>query len=147
MILHTASEGISFVKKLENDSARFYEELAQRNNKDAETFLSFARDNRENIAQIERAYYGVITDAIEGCYAFNINSDDYTLEVTIQDGASYTTVLGQAVEIEDTIIKFYSDAAEQSKSLMADIPRTFKLVAKKRDGRRPKLKAILEKER
>lgn len=144
MILHTASEGISFAKKLENDSASFYEELAQRNTKDAETFLSFARDNKKNIAQIERAYYGVITDAIEGCFAFNIDPDDYTLKVAIQDGASYTDVLGQAVEIEEKIIKFYSDAAEQSKSLMADVPRAFTLVAKKRNNRIPELKSLIK---
>ena len=41
MILHTASEGITLAKKLENDSAKFYEELAQRYAKNAETFLSF----------------------------------------------------------------------------------------------------------
>ena len=53
MILHTASEGITLARKLENDSARFYEELAQRYVKDAETFLSFARDNKKNITQID----------------------------------------------------------------------------------------------
>ena len=85
MELHTASEGITFAKQLETDSASFYEELAQHYTGDIETFLSFARDNTKNIAQIERAYYGVITDAIEGGYAFNIDPDDYTLNITIQD--------------------------------------------------------------
>ena len=28
MILHTASEGITLAKKLENDAAKFYEEMA-----------------------------------------------------------------------------------------------------------------------
>lgn len=142
MILHTASEGITLTKKLENDSAKFYEDLAHENARDAETFLSFARDNRKNIVQIERAYYGVITDAIEGSYAFNIDPDDYTFKITIPDGAKYVEMLDQAVEIEEKIIKFYSDAAEQSESLMADIPRVFKIVARKRTDRMPKLKAL-----
>ena len=142
MILHTASEGITLVKRLENDSAKFYEDLAHSNARDAETFLSFARDNRKNIAQIERTYYGVITDAIEGSYAFNIDPDDYTFKITISDGASYTDILGQAVEIEEKIIKFYSDAAEQSESLMADVPRVFTMVAKKRNDRGTKLRAL-----
>jgi hypothetical protein len=143
MTLHTASEGISLARKLEADSAVFYEELAQRYNQDAETFLSFARDNRKNIAQIERTYYGVITDAIEGCFAFNIDPDDYALNTAIPDGADYTAILNQAVEIEERITGFYLDAAEQSKSLMADVPRVFKLVAKKRDNRQTKLKLLL----
>jgi len=143
MILHTASEGITLAKKLENDSIRFYEELAQRYTKDAETFLSFAKDNKKNITQIERTYYGVITDAIESCFAFNIDPDTYTFNITISEEANYADVVGQALEIEEKIIKFYSDAAEQSKSLMADVPRIFVMVAKKREARGPKLKALL----
>ena len=145
MILHTASEGISFVKKLENDSASFYEALAQRYSGDAETFLSFAKENRKFITQIERAYYGVITDAIEGAFAFNIDTDNYSFEIITPDHVNYATVLEKALEIEGKIITLYNDAAEQSKSLMADVPRTFKLVVKKRESRKPKLMELLKK--
>jgi len=142
MILHTASEGITFAKKLENDSAEFYESLAGQNAKDAETFLSFAKENKKNIVQVERAYYGVITDAIEGCFAFNIDPDKYALKTAVKDGAAYADMLSQAVEIEKTIIKFYNDAAEQSKSLMADVPRAFTIIARKRGSRLEKLGAL-----
>ncbi len=145
MILHTASEGITLARKLENDSAMFYESLAQRYTKDAETFLTFAKDNKKNIAQIERAYYGVITDAIEGCFAFNIDPDDYAFKITIPEGANYDDILDQAVEIEEKIIKFYSDAAEQSKPLMADVPRAFIMAAKKKETRTPKLRSLFHK--
>ena len=144
MILHTASEGITLSRKLENDSANFYENLAQRYPRDAETFIFYARENRKNIVQIERAYYGVISDAIEGGFAFNIDPADYTLKTTVPDGADYVDVLGQALEIEEKIIKFYSHAAEQSKSLLADVPRTFTMIAKKRENRIVKLGAILK---
>ena len=142
MILHTASEGISLARKLENDSAVLYEELAQRYTKDAETFLSFAKDNKKNIVQIERTYYGVITDAIEGGYAFNIDPDNYTFNTTMPKEANYNDILDKALEIEDKIIKFYSDAAEQSKSLMADVPRAFEKTAKNRTERIQKLKSL-----
>jgi len=145
MEIHTASEGITLARKLENDSAKFYEEIAQKYTRDAETFLSFARDNKKNITQIERAYYGVITDAIEGCYAFNINPDNYTFKTAIPEGASYTDTLNQAAEMEEKIIKFYTDAAEQSKSLMADVPRNFTIVARKRNNRIPQLQSLASK--
>jgi hypothetical protein len=45
--------------------------------------------------------------------------------------------------MEDKIIKFYSDAAQQSKSLMADVPRVFMMVAKKRGNRRAKLERLV----
>jgi rubrerythrin len=142
MILHTASEGITFAKKLENDSVEFYERMAQWNTDAAEAFLSFAKENKKYITQVERAYYGVITDAIEGGFAFNIETDDYALRVDIQGGTSHADILEQASEIEKTIIKFYSDAAEQSKSLMADVPRAFMMIARKRESRLAKLMAL-----
>ena len=86
MILHTASEGITFARKLENDSAEFYENIAKQNTRDADALATFAQENKKYITQIERAYYGVITDAIEGCFAFNIDPDDYALNLAIQDG-------------------------------------------------------------
>jgi len=145
MEINTASATISFAKKLEEDSAKFYEDLSQRYAKDVDVLLSFAKENRKNIVQVERAYYGVITDAIEGCFAFNIDPDEYTFKTELAEGASYSDALAKAVGMEEKIIKFYSDAAEQSKSLMADVPRAFILVAKKRDNRRAMLKSLLGK--
>ncbi len=142
MIIHTTSEGITLAKKLENDSAAFYESLAQKYPKDAETFLSYAKENRRNIQQTERVYFGVITDAIEGSYAFNLETDDYLIDLNLKANARYTDILKQAVKLEEKIIKYYSDAAEQSRPLMADIPRAFDLIARKRRSRLEKLGSI-----
>jgi hypothetical protein len=46
--------------------------------------------------------------------------------------------------MEEKILKFYYVAAEQSKHLMADVPTNFTLVARKRNERIPKLKALLD---
>jgi rubrerythrin len=144
MILHTTSEGITFAKKLEDDAAEFYESLAAKNIRDAGVFLSFAKDNKKNTVQIDRAYYGVITDAIEGGYAFNLDPDNYILQTAVKDGTDDKEILGRALEIEKTIIRFYTDAAEQSKSLMADIPRAFSIIARKRGSRLEKLDSLLK---
>ena len=145
MKLNTASEAMSLAKKLESDSAGFYQGLSQQYNRDGELFLALTRENKKNIVQIERAYYGVITDAIEGCFAFDINPDEYTLKTELAQGVSYSEALNKAIEIEEKMIKFYSDAAEQSKSLMADVPRNFVMVAKKRNNRISKLRSLLDK--
>ena len=142
MKLHTASETISFAKKLENESAKFYEDLSQRYAKNVDVLLSFAKENGNNVVQIERAYYEVITDAIEGCFAFNINPDNYTVETTLADDVSYSDALDKAIELEEKIAEFYTDAAEQSKSLMADVPRAFMMVARKRGNRVAKLRSL-----
>jgi RNA-splicing ligase RtcB len=107
MKLQTASETISFVKDLEEKSAKFYEDVFQRYSKDEDVLLAFAKENRKYFTQIQRAYYSVITDAIE-----------------------------------EKILDFYHVAADQSMSLMADVPRNFKIVAKKRKNRIPTLKSL-----
>jgi len=146
MKLNTASEVISFTKKLEEQSATFYKELSQRYVKDEDIFLSFVKENKKNIIQVERAYYGVISDALEGCFSFNIDPAKYSLKTELGEEASYSEALERAMDIEEIIIKFYSDAAEQSKSYMADVPRAFKMVAKKRGNRQLTLKSHLGKE-
>lgn len=145
MRLHTASEVISFTKELESESAKFYQDLSQRYDGEQDAFLSFAKENGKNSLQIERAYYGVISDAIEGCFAFDIEPSDYTFEIALAGDTSYSDALGKAVDIEEKIIRFYTDAVEQSKSLMADVPRNFTIIAKKRNARMAKLKSLVEK--
>lgn len=145
MKLHTASETISFAKKLENESAKFYENLAQRYTEGKEISLSSAKENRKYIVQVERAYYEVITDAIEGCFSFEgIDTDNYSIESELLEGTSYSDALRMAIALEEKIIKFYLDTAKVSKSLMADVPRAFEKVAKKRNERIPKLKSLLK---
>ena len=146
MKLQTTSEVISFARQLENESASFYENLSQKYTKDEEVFLSFAKENGKNVAQVERAYYEAITDAIEGCFAFDINPDEYTFTTELSEKATYSEALDKALEMEGKIIKFYSDAAEQSKSLLADVPRALVLIAKKRQNREPQLRSLLGKE-
>ena len=144
MRLHTASETISFAKELEEKSAKFYEDLAQRYSKDEDVLLSYAKENNKYFTQIQRAYYSVITDAIEGGYAFDLETDDYTFEANIPESVSYSEALERAIEMEEKILNFYTIAAEQSGSLMADVPRNFKIVAKKRKNRIPPLKSLFD---
>ncbi len=143
MEINTTSAIISFIKKLEEDSANFYKALSQRYTKDKDVFLSLAKENGKNVVQIERVYYGVISDQIESCFSFKINPDMYALRTELAENIRYSDALNQAVEMEEKIIAFYSDAAEQSRSLLADIPRIFAIVAKKRGDRRSKLRSLL----
>ena len=144
MGISTCSGAISLSREIENGSAKFYEELSKKFEKDKDLFLGFAKENAKYVTQIERAYYGVITDAIEGCFAFDLNPEDYQVNPAPSKDATYSNALKEAVAMEEKILKFYHVAAEQSKHLMADVPRSFMLVAKKRNERVPKLKALLE---
>jgi len=96
MGISTCSGAISLSRELENESAKFYEELSKRFEKDKDLFLTFAKENGKYITQIERAYYGVITDAIEGCFAFDLNPEDYQFKAVPSKDANYSDVLKDA---------------------------------------------------
>lgn len=142
MILNTAAEGITLAKKLENESAEFYRLLAREYPEKAEFFQVFAKENEKYIVQIERAYYEVITDALEGCFALNLDSSLYEIKTTLSRGTNLKAAVEQALEIERKIIQFYTDSAKQCESLMADVPRTFTLLANKRKNRISKILSI-----
>jgi len=91
--------------------------------------LGFAKENRRNIAQVERAYYSVISDAIEVGFAFDIEEDDYSIR--LPENAGLPDSLKTAAGFEDKIERFYSTAATQGQSLLADVPRVFKQIAQK----------------
>lgn len=144
MQLNTSASVISFAKQLEADSAAFCEKMAEKYPKAAEVFLTLAKENNKYTTMIERAYYGVITDAIEGCFAFSVETDKYTFEREPAKELGYADALNQAIDMEQKLISFYTDAAEQSKAFMADVPRTFLIVAKKRRNREDKLRTLLK---
>jgi hypothetical protein len=135
-MLQTTSEVLSFGRELEEDAARFYEELAKKDAGNKDTWLANAAENRKYVKQVERAYYSVITDALEGCFAFKIDPDKYKFSVAGKE------TVKKAIEIEEKIVAFYTDAAEQSKTLMADVPRALALVGKKHQARQESLKAM-----
>jgi rubrerythrin len=139
----TASAAMSFARKLEEDSSRYYQALAEKYPQGKDKFLLFAKENGKFITQFETAYYSVISDALEGCFAFNLNPQKYESKLELPGGAGYAEALAQAVTEESRMIQFYTEAAEQSRSLLADVPRVFSLIVKKREARKAELNSLL----
>jgi len=140
----TASSVISFVVKLEEDSATFYDELSCRWASAGETLASFSKQNRKNKSVVQRAYYGVISDALEGCFAFtDLDTEDYLIDTKLPPDESYTDSLQKAMGMEKKIIAFYIDVARPAKALLADVPRAFERIASKRNERLLKLNELI----
>ncbi|MGB9694279.1 MAG: hypothetical protein ACPLYF_05485 [Fervidobacterium sp.] len=146
MLLNTASAVISFLTKLEEETAKFYADLAQKYPEGRETFTFFSKDNQKNKNLLERAYYGVITDALETCFSFKdgLNPEFYKVRTEITEETSYFDALKIALKTEETIHKAYTDATSLSEALMADVPQVLKKIAEKRDERIAQLKALIE---
>ena len=142
MRLHTASEIISLARKLEADSAELYDQLAV-SGTGHEWMRSCSAENRRFADQVERAYYGVISDAIESGFAFDMEADDFDLSAGATSEAAHACPVKAAIETERRIVRFYASAADQSGDLLADIPRVFKQIIRKRTARLEKLETVL----
>ena len=144
MQLRTASEIIRFARELEDKGAKFYEDLSSRHPQAKEAFSSFVRENRKNQILVQRAYNEVVTDALETGFSFKgLQTDPYMIDVDLARDAHLSRPVKKALEIEEKTQKFYATAAEMSKALLADIPRVFERIAKKRTERKGKLTSLL----
>ena len=137
MLLNTASAVIRFVTTFEDETAVFYEKLAEKYPAGKETLLLFSKENRKNKVAVERAYYGVITDALEACFSFRdgVDSNKYPVNTNLPEDASYADAIKVALGIEESIQKYYVDTASLSEGLMADVSIVFKIMSKKRANR------------
>lgn len=139
----TASIIIGFAKRLEDDSSSFYKRLAEKFVENKAIFLSFAEEGKKNKVLIIRTYQETITDVLEACFCFKgLNLDDYIVETTLKKDINYSQALKLAIELEEKAIKFYSDIAELSKSLLATIPSAFRKVAWNRKERKLKIESL-----
>lgn len=139
----TCSAIITFADTLEDRSSKFYEDLAEKAAEKKEIFLAFAKESMKNKVLITRTYQETITDALEACF-IQINLNDYSAEATLKKDTNYLGGLKTAIKLEERASRFYQDAAERSKSLLATIPRAFKKVAERRSSRKAKLESLLE---
>ena len=144
MQLNTASSAVSFARTLEDDSAALYEEIARTYPEAGEPFSGFVRENKRHKTIVDRAYYWVISDALESGFSFEgLDTDDFPVEKRLAGNTTYEDALKTAITTEESILGFYRAASEASSSLMADVPRAFDRIVRKRDGRLETLRAIL----
>jgi rubrerythrin len=146
MELNTAAAVIRFATEAEEQSAKFYDDRAKKNKEVKETFLSFARENKKNMALVKRAYYGVISDALEACFSFEgLTVDEYLFNTEFDEKAGLSEIIKMSLEMENKIQKFYQRAGELSESLLADVPIALKKVAENRNERKQKLESLLDR--
>jgi len=142
----TTATIINFSERLEENSAKFYEALAERLAEQRDTFLAWAKESRKNKVLITRTYQETITDALEACYCFEgLNLGDYSFEAGLAPDASLAGALQKAIALEEKAQRFYLDVAERSQALLATIPRAFRRVAETRGKRKAELQAMVGK--
>ena len=143
MKLNTMAAVMNFISEIESTSSALYLTCAERYPQLKGKFLSLATENQKFEKMVEQKYFGVITDAIEASFCFELlDTGDYNVEVVLPENATPLEVLRMTLEIEQTIINFFLKAAEVSTGLMADIPRVFRKIAEARRERCLALEAL-----
>jgi hypothetical protein len=140
----TASMIVSFSKKLEDETAAFYQQLAGRFAEQGDAFAKAAEDAQKHKTWIVRTYQETISDALEACFCFQgMNLREYDVQTALAADEGLADALQRAVALEEVAISFYLEVAERSQSLLATIPAAFKRVAKKRTARRSQWEALI----
>jgi len=143
MKLNTTAGVMSFVSKIENDSASFYKTYAEKYPELESIFLSWNKENNKFEKNVKRTYFGVITDTLESNYAFQgLDTDDCDVDMQLPVDVETSEAVKKALEIEETLKNFYLKAAKLSEGHLADIPRLFRKIAKKREERCQSLGAL-----
>lgn len=141
----TASSIISFIQQLENRSAAFYRNLADRFPQDGDVFLSLAESCEKIKQSVVRTYRETISDALEAGFSFSgLDLAQYEMEDTLEEGVDYPGAVRTAIDVEGTAADFYQDVADRSRSLLATISMAFKGAAKQRRRHQHELQSLLE---
>jgi rubrerythrin len=139
----TASAIISFSEALEDAASGFYEVLGDRFPTYHAVFSGFAEESRKHRVLLTRTYRETVSDALETGFAFEgLDLRDYRVDTTLAEEISLTEALDRALKMEEKAVSFYLKVADQSRSLLATIPRAFRRVARKRNDRRQALQSL-----
>ena len=148
MKLNTMAAVMNFISRIESTSSALYLTCAERYPQLKGKFVPLATENQKFEKMVQQKYFGVITDAIEASFSFELlDTDDYNLDAVLPENATLLEVLRRALEIERTIIAFYLKTAEVSTGLMADMPRAFRKIAATRKERCLALEALSGRDR
>jgi len=141
MVLKTTSQLLGYHKTIEEKQAEIYLELAKKYPEHADVFNRFGRDSLRNRDIAQRAYREGVTDAFEvGFLVDPLNSDYYAL---ITPDGELSKVVEAVIANEETVIRFYLDAASNSSNLLPDLPETFERLIKRKRKNLEKLKDIV----
>ena len=130
----TAASVITYLSKIELDSAMLYEQWGKVHEKLRDSFEAFAKANRKNEKRVKRAYYSVVSDALETGFCFK----NLTTDIIMPDfskAVSVSAMVKLALELERGIQQFYVGAARSSRALLGDVAREMEKIAQERSKR------------
>jgi rubrerythrin len=136
MDLATFGAILSYAMKFEQKAADFYAAAAIGELKPV--FNDLERSSRKRTKRMERTrregVAEMILEPITG-----LDGDDYQTDLSVD--AEETVLLAQAIDLEETSIRFYQDAAQ--KLPIREVARTFTRMAKENEKRKIRLEGVI----
>lgn len=128
---------LNFAEALEKSDMEFYSQVSASR---GELFASLAKENKKNMALVQRTRRENVTEMIlEPIRDFA--RDSYQVSLPAADGLDSGGILEAAVALENRAIRYYTDAAEKIRAL-PEVARALKALAKKRRKRLERVEAF-----
>lgn len=140
MALSTAAAVISYISRIENETAEFYETVCRTHSDLRSMVEAFSNENRKFETRVKRAYYSVVSDALETGFSFQGVSEDVVVP-RIDPSAGPADILKMSHDLETRIQELYESASASSKVLLPDVSRAMAQVVRSREKRRASIVA------
>lgn len=136
MEISTFGALLAFAIELEERAAAFYETLAEIEgcSKVRETLLEMAEQNRKRKGLLVSTRQENVTEMVLEPIT-DLKAEDYLVETDLLQPSSCAQALSKALEVERRAQRFYTDAGEKAKHLLAGVARTFARLAREKAGR------------
>jgi hypothetical protein len=115
--------------QLLEQSAAFYAHLAKVEELRRDQYEMYSSQDRKSQKQVKSSYRYLISDALETSFSFNLDASDFSLESLTAEPNKVVDPIGQAKNVEETLIRYFRAISSQSESLMAGIPEIFSSLA------------------
>ena len=139
-MLQTTSQLLSKHQAIEEKIADLFNTLAEKHPTHAQVFEKLAKDSLRHRDMALRAYREGVTDAFEvGFLANPLDSDGYVL---MEPMGELSEDAGTMISNMEIVIQFCTDAANNSSTLLPDVPETFMRLVKRKKRSIEKLKEL-----
>jgi rubrerythrin len=143
MEISTFGALLAFAIDLEERTAAFYESAANMDGCTGvrDTLLEMAGQNRKRKGLLVSTRQENITEMVLEPIS-DLHARDYMVETELSQSLDCPQVLAKASELEQRAQRFYTDAGEKAKHLLAGVARTFARLAREKGSRIHELKAL-----
>ena len=140
-MLQTTSQLLSKHQAIEEKMADLFNSLAEKYPEHTQVFEKLAKDSLRHRDMALRAYREGVTDAFEvGFLANPLNPEDYLLKEPM---GALSEDAGTMISNMEVVIRFCIDAANNTSTLLPDVPETFERLVKRKKRGIEQLKEIV----